>query len=89
MNRNLFCDKCSLQFDKKYAFDLHLSLVHGEKIKVKSEPQDCKENCQEFQTSEKNCSDLEVVISLQCDVCEGSFFKDKSDLKKHVESVHE
>ena len=34
---NLFCTKCSLQFDKKYVYDLHLSLVHGEKIEVKKE----------------------------------------------------
>ena len=34
---NLFCEKCTLQFDKEYVFDLHLSLVHGEKIGVKKE----------------------------------------------------
>ena len=34
---NLFCENCSLQFDKKIVFDLHLSLVHGEKIGVKNE----------------------------------------------------
>ena len=27
----MFCNKCVLQFDKKYVFDLHLKLVHGEK----------------------------------------------------------
>ena len=34
----MFCNKCTLQFDKKYVFDLHLKLVHGEKIETKSEP---------------------------------------------------
>ena len=34
---NLFCENCSLQFDKKNVFDFHLSLVHGEKIGVKNE----------------------------------------------------
>ena len=34
---DFFCNKCSLQFDKKYVFDLHLFLVHGEKIEVKKE----------------------------------------------------
>ena len=48
MKRDFFCDKCSLQFDKMYVFDLHLSLVHGEEIKVKSELQICEEE------SEKN-----------------------------------
>ena len=50
---NLFCTKCSLQFDKKYVYDLHLSLVHGEKIEVKSEPKICEENFQEPQTNEQ------------------------------------
>ena len=54
--QNLFCNKCSLQFDKKYVFDLHLSLVHGEKIEVKSEPKICEENCQELQTNEQDLS---------------------------------
>ena len=30
-----FCDKCSLQFDKKIVYDIHLSVVH--KIKGKSD----------------------------------------------------
>ena len=45
--KDLFCEKCTLQFGKKYVFDLHLSLVHGEKIEVKvvkNEPIACDEN---------------------------------------------
>ena len=53
MLRHLFCEKCSLQFGKKYVFDLHLSLVHGEKIEVKSEPLIVEENLNGFQISEK------------------------------------
>ena len=34
---NLFCENCSLQFDKKIIFDLHLSLVHGKKIEINNE----------------------------------------------------
>ena len=30
-NTNMFCNRCVLQFEKKYVFDLHLKLVHGEK----------------------------------------------------------
>ena len=30
-NRALFCEKCSLQFDKKIAYDMHLSIVHKTK----------------------------------------------------------
>ena len=28
---NLFCEKCSLQFDKKIVYDIHLSFVHNVK----------------------------------------------------------
>ena len=56
MLRHLFCEKCSLQFGKKYVFDLHLSLVHGEKIEIKSEPLVFEENLQGIQISEKEFS---------------------------------
>ena len=71
MKRDFFCDKCSLQFDKKYVFDLHLPLVDGEEIKVKSELQICEE--QSEKTHEKDCSDPEVDTSFKCDICR-SFF---------------
>ena len=41
---DLFCEKCTLQLDKKYEFDLHLSSVHGVKIEVKKKPLICEEN---------------------------------------------
>ena len=28
IKKDLFCKMCSLQFDKKYVYDVHLSLVH-------------------------------------------------------------
>ena len=36
--RDLYCYECSLQFDIKYVFDVHLSVVHGEKLDIKQEP---------------------------------------------------
>ena len=36
-NKALFCKNCSLQFDKKIVYDIHLSFVHNINIKVKSE----------------------------------------------------
>ena len=82
-----FCKKCALQFDKKYVFDLHLSLVHGKKIEVKKEPMICEENLQEHQVS-KDLSDHEVDNCLKCNICDSSF-KSKQNLKKHTTSVHE
>ena len=36
--KELYCFECSLQFDKKYVFDVHLSVVHGEVLEIKQEP---------------------------------------------------
>ena len=44
---NLYCESCSLQFDKKIVFDLHLSLLHREKIGVENEVK--KESLVEFE----------------------------------------
>ena len=54
MSKDSFCDKCTLQFNNKHIFGLHLSLVHGEKIEVKKEPKICEENLQEHQENEKD-----------------------------------
>ena len=35
--RDSYCYQCSLQFDKKYEFDVHLSVVPGEKLEIKQE----------------------------------------------------
>ena len=78
MYKDLFCEKCILQFDKKYVFDLHLSLVHREEIKVKSEPQICEEKSQKH---DKICSDHVVDKSIRCDTCD-SLFKSKKNLEK-------
>jgi KRAB domain-containing zinc finger protein len=91
MSREFFCEKCSLQFGKKYVFDLHLSLVHGEKIEVKVESPICEENLQESQISETKFSYQPVQEKekrFKCDVCYTTFAK-KGHLKSHMTAVHE
>ena len=85
---DLFCNRCALQFDKKYVFDLHLSLVHGEKIQVKIESQISEENIEEPQNSKQVFSDHVVDTGLKCNTCY-STFKTKRNLKSHIVSVHE
>ena len=41
LHKDLFCTQCSLQFGKKYVFDLHLSLVHGKVLEIKKEANNC------------------------------------------------
>ena len=89
--RDLYCEKCTLQFDKKYVFDLHMDLVHGEEIKVKKEQLIKEEKFEEVQQSEKELSyPITQVMdkTFQCDKC-NSFFKSKQNMKWHMESVHE
>ena len=35
--RSLYCYECSLQFDTKYVFNFHLSVVHGKELEIKQE----------------------------------------------------
>ena len=85
---DLFCKNCSLQFGKKYVYDLHLKLVHGEKIEVKKEPLNSEETFKRHQTSEDKVSDLVVHKSIQCNICDATF-KTQRNLKIHTNSVHE
>ena len=83
--KDFFCETCTMQFGKKYVFDLHLSLVHGEKIEVKmvkNEPIVCDENFQTSQTKRV------VDKHLKCQICDSSL-KSKRNLKNHIASVHE
>ena len=89
--KDLYCEKCSLQFDKKYVYDLHLTLVHEQEIEVKKEPTTCEGNFGELRQNEKVFSDHinhKVDKSLKCDNC-NSFFRSQQNLKQHIESVHE
>jgi uncharacterized Zn-finger protein len=78
--------KCNLQFGEKYVLDLHLSLVHGDKMAIKNEP--LEDNFEEPQTSEKVFSDDVVDKGRKCDIC-NSTFKTKGTLKRHMQSAHE
>ena len=79
---DMFCKKCTLQFDKKYVFDLHLFLVHGEEMaEVKFEPIANEENLQELQMNEQVFSDNVVDTGLKYMIC-GCLFKTKTQLEK-------
>ena len=58
-----YCVRCSLQFDKKTIFDMHLSIVHKEKVKVKGEPKS-------FESEPNLGSETEVY---RCEPCDSSF----------------
>ena len=83
---DMYCTKCSLQFDKKIIFDMHLSIVHKEIIDIKKEPT-CS-TLMENSDGTRSTSVQEKKKPFKCDMCDYSF-SEKGSLKKHIASVHE
>ena len=74
---DLYCLKCSLQFDKKTIFDMHLNIVHNEKIE---EPTD--------RTSKEEPDETRKKAIVRCEICGKTVFH-MGSMKKHISSVHE
>ena len=83
---DMYCTKCSLQFDKKIIFDMHLSIVHKEIIDIKKEPT-CS-TLMENSDETRSTSVQEKKKPFKCDMCDYSF-SEKGSLKRHIASVHE
>ena len=82
--KDFFCEECALQFGKKLVFDLHLSLVHGKKTNIKTEPNICdSQESEELFPSHKN----NKYKYAKCETC-NSCFSSNFSLKKHYEKVH-
>ena len=65
-----FCTQCSLQFGKKYVFDVHLSFVHGKKdVTITNEGSKIS-----FGESQKdgdsNTKNIENRKSFKCEICD-------------------
>ena len=60
INMDLFCDNCSLQFDKKIVYDIHLSVVH--KIKGKSDIEEKPIEIKNFDNTKLNKNQLTLDL---------------------------
>ena len=70
MLRDMFCTECSLQFNKKIVYDLHLSLVHGKKTNIKQEPNNCEKTSEVTETlPESPIKDKRF----RCKICDSEF----------------
>ena len=78
--KDFFCEECALQFGKKLVFDLHLSLVHGIKTNIKTEP-----NIRDFQESEKFFPSHKGNKYARCETCNSCFF-DLDTIPHYLES---
>ena len=91
LHKDFFCTQCSLQFGKKYVFDLHLSLVHGKVLEIKNEAKDYEENFSEAKKDEEKVLIApfhEKKKQFICELCDYSASR-KEHLKRHVSSLHE
>ena len=89
--KDLSCDLCLLQFDKKYVYNVHMTLVHKKTNYHTDSPQIdkiavIKENtdlCEEVA-----CESKKEKKSHKCKICSYSCAT-KGDLKIHINSIHE
>ena len=72
-----YCSRCSLQFDKRIIFDMHLSIVHKEIVKIKEEPLTCE--------IEPNLGSEKALF--MCEFCD-SQFETEIILNQHISSYH-
>ena len=92
ITKDLFCDLCSLQFDKKYVYDVNMSLVHK---KTKHSTNSSQSKVDEIAVKNEN-TDLGKKVAFEskkenmphvCLICDSSC-KTKSNLKYHIDAVH-
>ena len=75
--KDLHCDQCSMQFDKKCEYDNHLeSMNHGIVIEKKKKPVTLRNQSHQAKKS------------IHCEICKAGF-QSKHGLKIHEESVHD
>ena len=65
MLRDMFCTECSLQFNKKIVYDLHLSLVHGKMTNIKQEPNNCEISAEDAKTKAIETSIITFIGHMQ------------------------
>ena len=94
MFKNLFCEICSLQFDKKIVYDIHMSFVHKmeqskslKKVEAMIKEKECSICKKSFSTKYTIKNHIEAYhledICVPCGICENTF-KTRAALKLHI-----
>ena len=92
LHKNWFCHQCSLQFDSKYIYSLHLKLLHKHKNAKRSNKNELKldESISSDEKSDSNnqiASDQKKKKTFKCEICQ-YYSSRKSNLNVHITSVH-
>ena len=102
---DLHCFQCSLQFEKKSIYDMHLSLIHSYKSKtnifddkIKSEPKEIESSNHASHIQSKHILETEKIKKVDSTNKKnrlfkcgycGKYFSKKQSMNCHVTSVHE
>ena len=78
--KDSYCGMCSLQFDKRIIFDMHLSIVHKKTIDIKKELIDIKKGptcvtLKENPDNTRSATVQEKKKPFKCDMCGYNFSK--------------
>ena len=88
-SKDFFCKICSLQFDKKAVYDIHMSFVHKIATLIEEENEDLNQDINlENNTNLNSPIKKNIEVSINCSLCQANFSK-KDYLKRHIEAVHE
>ena len=93
IHRERYCTQCSLQFDSRHVYNLHVRLVHEQKIlkkHIKNQPKLTKSIHGKDKSLPKSKFDSahERKKEIKCQSCD-KIFSEKGSMNRHVASVHE
>ena len=77
---DFYCEICSLKFEKRSIFNIHLSIAHKEMVERKED--------QTSNISKKEPDETGSKTLLQCEICSKTFSK-AGNMKIHITSVHD
>ena len=88
-----FCYHCSLQFDSKHVYNLHLKLLH-KGINAKRPYKNKAKSNESMSRDEKSVSNNQIASdqnekkSFKCEICQ-YYSSHRGNLNAHIASVHE
>jgi len=87
---NLFCEKCSLQFDKRIVYDIHLSFVHNIKENKQEKLTENYEKIQDLGLDSNSKNSKKKSILQEKKASDSDLISvNRMNLKQHIDSIHD